>query len=95
MHALPLRNTSRFRALGIASGEHREEVGLLEVVLVTFFVTLAVMAVGSRSRTAPVDTPGGTITLGDDIDTDLPCPWCLAQTSEEDEACPTCGQLFG
>ena len=26
---------------------------------------------------------------------DLPCPWCLAPTSENDERCPSCGQRFG
>lgn len=26
---------------------------------------------------------------------DLPCPWCFAQTVESDTACPTCGQPFG
>ena len=25
---------------------------------------------------------------------DLPCPWCQAQTSEEDDACPGCGTAF-
>lgn len=26
---------------------------------------------------------------------DLPCPWCNAQTSEDDVACPGCQQPFG
>lgn len=26
---------------------------------------------------------------------DLPCPWCLSPTSEEDDECPGCGQRFG
>ena len=26
---------------------------------------------------------------------DLPCPWCQAPTSEDDETCPTCRQRFG
>jgi hypothetical protein len=29
---------------------------------------------------------------GDDLD--LPCPWCHAQTSEDDDACPGCGRAF-
>lgn len=68
---------------------------MLEVVLVAVFVTLAVIAAGSKRRVVPVDARRDTVTLGDGSDTDLPCPWCLAQTSEEDDACPTCGQLFG
>ena len=26
---------------------------------------------------------------------DLPCPWCRAQTTESDTACPGCGRRFG
>ncbi len=26
---------------------------------------------------------------------DLPCPWCHAQTSDQDAACPSCGRNFG
>ena len=26
---------------------------------------------------------------------DLPCPWCRAQTREDDPACPSCLQPFG
>lgn len=28
-------------------------------------------------------------------DADLPCPWCKALTSEDDEACGACGRRFG
>jgi hypothetical protein len=30
-----------------------------------------------------------------DAGTDLPCPWCHADTSESDARCPGCGQVFG
>ena len=30
-----------------------------------------------------------------DYQTDLPCPWCNAQTNEDDPRCPSCGQRFG
>jgi hypothetical protein len=26
---------------------------------------------------------------------DLPCPWCLAPTREDDTRCASCGQRFG
>lgn len=26
---------------------------------------------------------------------DLPCPWCAADTAESDRRCPGCGQTFG
>ncbi|HHC08049.1 MAG TPA: hypothetical protein ENK55_04970 [Actinobacteria bacterium] len=29
------------------------------------------------------------------LDVDLPCPWCLAPTTEADRRCPSCGQRFG
>lgn len=68
---------------------------MLEVVLVAVFVTLAVVAIGSQGRMVSAEAAAETVVLGGDTDTDLPCPWCLAQTTEEDSACPTCGQLFG
>lgn len=30
-----------------------------------------------------------------DTTTDLPCPWCLAPTREDDSECSACGQEFG
>jgi len=30
-----------------------------------------------------------------DYQADLPCPWCNAQTREDDPRCPSCGQRFG
>jgi rubrerythrin len=28
-------------------------------------------------------------------ETDLPCPWCGAATTEADDHCPTCRRRFG
>ena len=66
---------------------------MLEMALAALFVTVALVAIGGRSQTA---TDAGTRELvlhGDG--TDLPCPWCRAQTSEQDDHCPSCGQRFG
>jgi hypothetical protein len=32
--------------------------------------------------------------LQPDDDVDLPCPWCRAATTEDDEECPGCGARF-
>jgi len=36
--------------------------------------------------------PLSRLTAGGELD--LPCPWCHAQTAEDDEACPGCGKAF-
>ena len=35
------------------------------------------------------------IALDEDIELDLPCPWCQTPTSEIDNACASCGRRFG
>ena len=35
------------------------------------------------------------IALDEDIELDLPCPWCQTPTSEIDSACASCGRRFG
>ncbi len=35
------------------------------------------------------------LAVDDDVFVDLPCPWCLAPTSEDDIACPSCLEPFG
>lgn len=37
----------------------------------------------------------GEFSMAGVSDNDLPCPWCHAQTTEDDRACPSCGQRFG
>lgn len=67
---------------------------MLEMALATFLVTIALVAIGGRPRTAG-DTRSafGFGFSGDG--SDLPCPWCRAQTRETDDHCPNCGQKFG
>jgi hypothetical protein len=67
---------------------------MLEMALATFLVTIAIVAIGGRQRTAGDTT--STLGFGATGDgSDLPCPWCRAQTSESDDHCPSCGQKFG
>jgi hypothetical protein len=67
---------------------------MLEIALAAVFVTVAVLAISGRG----VNTagPGGQPYLSVlDESSDLPCPWCRAQTHEGDKHCSTCGQRFG
>lgn len=67
---------------------------MLEMALAAFFVTVALVAIGGRTSTATDTMPVGDLVLHGDS-SDLPCPWCRAQTSEQDDHCPSCGQRFG
>ena len=35
------------------------------------------------------------VALDDEVDLDLPCPWCRGATSEFDDSCASCGKRFG
>ncbi len=67
---------------------------MLEAGLVLVFVTLAIVTIGSRSLTTTgMATDRSVSFVGDG--SDLPCPWCRAQTSDSDDHCPSCGHRFG
>lgn len=68
---------------------------MLEVVLATLFVTVAVLAIGSRSPAPFLSASGDVVVLTDEDDIDLPCPWCSSPTAESDRECPSCRQPFG
>ena len=70
---------------------------MLEIAIASVFIAVAFLAVGTTSR--PVMSASVTEVLPslgpEEQLTDLPCPWCLAQTREDDPNCPSCGQPFG
>jgi hypothetical protein len=70
---------------------------MLEIAIASLFIAVAFVAVGTSSR--PVMSASVTEILpllgAEDSWADLPCPWCLAQTREDDPNCPACGQPFG
>jgi hypothetical protein len=35
------------------------------------------------------------VALDEDVELDLPCPWCQAPTTEIDNVCGSCGRRFG
>ncbi|MEN8233907.1 MAG: hypothetical protein ABFR89_03155 [Actinomycetota bacterium] len=69
---------------------------MLEIAIVSVFVAIAFVAVGRSSHPALTANVAALQVLApEETSTDLPCPWCLAQTREDDRSCPTCGQPFG
>ena len=70
---------------------------MFEIAIASVFIAVAFVAVGTSSRTtapAPV-MELQTLYSKEEPLADLPCPWCLAQTHENDSGCPSCGQPFG
>ena len=61
---------------------------MVEFGLVLAVIAGATLAVGRLRRRHPAD-------FIVDNDVDLPCPWCLAQTAEDDTECPSCDEPFG
>lgn len=68
---------------------------MLEIALAAVFVTMAIITVSGRNMTtAGVSTTDAPVApIGDG--SDLPCPWCRAQTNARDVHCPSCGHRFG
>lgn len=67
---------------------------MLEMAIAAVFVTVAVVAIGGRGiNTSGLVAPQNFATLEES--SDLPCPWCRAQTREGDNHCASCGQRFG
>jgi hypothetical protein len=67
---------------------------MLEMAIGAVLVTVAVVAIGGRSLNAAGSMASQDFVLLDES-SDLPCPWCHAQTREGDRQCATCGQRFG
>ncbi|MEA2022879.1 MAG: hypothetical protein U9N79_01165 [Actinomycetota bacterium] len=70
---------------------------MLEIAIASVFIAVAFVAVGTTSRPVMSASVTEVLPLGvtEESFTDLPCPWCLAQTREDDPNCPSCGQPFG
>lgn len=70
---------------------------MFEIAIASVFIAVAFVAVGTSSR-ASTATPVMEVQpvfSREEAVTDLPCPWCLAQTREDDAGCTACGQPFG
>jgi hypothetical protein len=67
---------------------------MLEMAIAAVFVTVAVVAIGGRGmNTGGLAAQQTFATLEES--SDLPCPWCRAQTRDGDHHCASCGQRFG
>ncbi len=64
---------------------------MLELLLTAAVIAAAVYTVSALGPQLAPPASAAHLTAG----TDLPCPWCLAATDEDDAACPSCAQLFG
>jgi len=62
---------------------------MVELVITGGIIAAAAVALARRSPKAV--GPASHADLG----LDLPCPWCRANTAENDDRCPGCGQVFG
>ncbi len=66
---------------------------MIEVLLAGGLLAAIIVAIGGRSEVA-----SGTATIVPVSPVpadDLPCPWCGADTREDDAHCPSCRQRFG
>ena len=66
-------------------------------MLAILVAALSVPAFALRRRyPSGVNVPlSKLIALDEDIELDLPCPWCQTPTAEIDSACASCGRRFG
>lgn len=64
-------------------------------LLVAGSLVVAIFAATSRNRTEQIDPEPSDLLVMSDSENDLPCPWCLAPTDENDRRCPSCEQRFG
>lgn len=56
---------------------------------------LLALAIGIKGQQRYEINPSLVVTLHDQKEQDLPCPWCYGPTSENDTRCSGCGQHFG
>lgn len=68
---------------------------MVEVVVGGSLLAAGVVAVAARRSHHPTMTDGLGVLAVELDGTDLPCPWCLAATTEQDVRCPSCHQRFG
>ncbi len=70
---------------------------MFEIAIASVFIAVAFVAVGTSSRSASAAPVMEVLPVfgREEAVADLPCPWCLAQTREDDAGCASCGQPFG
>ena len=67
------------------------------MLTIAFAIAFAVVVLAAVPRSPQpvgvIDSRDVVTVTGDE--SDLPCPWCLTPTREDDRVCPGCGQTFG
>lgn len=61
----------------------------------TATTSLSALVKGIRGRRRYDAYPNFVVSLHDQKDQDLPCPWCYSPTDEFDTRCSGCGRKFG
>jgi hypothetical protein len=65
------------------------------LVAATATTGLFALAKGIRGNERFKIDPRLVVSVRDERDDDLPCPWCYSPTEESDSRCSNCGQSFG
>jgi len=66
-----------------------------QLLLAASIITVLVLIAGSRFRDIDQDLERESWVEAYRPATELPCPWCGAETEESDTACPSCHRTFG
>ena len=66
-----------------------------QLLVAASIITVLVLIAGSRFRDIDQGLATETWVEVYRSATELPCPWCGAETEESDTACPNCHRTFG
>jgi rubrerythrin len=66
-----------------------------QLLVAASIITVLVVIAGSRFRDTGEDLEVQSWAEAYRVATELPCPWCGAETEESDSACPNCRRAFG
>lgn len=68
---------------------------MVHLLVAASIITALVVLAGSRFRHVGDGFEAGSWAQVYRAATELPCPWCGADTEESDPACPSCRRPFG
>lgn len=68
---------------------------MAQLLVAASIITVLVLIAGSRFRDPSEDFEVHSWANVYRVATELPCPWCGAETDESDSACPNCRRAFG
>jgi rubrerythrin len=68
---------------------------LAQLLVAASIITVLILVAGSRFRDTNEGLEVHAWAEVYRVATELPCPWCGAETEESDSACPNCRRAFG